>query len=281
MTNPYISHPARITEIVNETPDKQTRSFRLSFLDPEDRIRFRFRAGQFAQLSIPGQGEIPIGIASSPSEDGDLLFTVHRVGRVTSALHGMHVGDCLGIRGPYGNGFPWEVMEGKTIVVVGGGFAFTTLRAAIAHMLTPGTRARFQDICVIYGCRSPEGFLYRAQLKDWQKRGDISLHLTVDDPGCSNWRGHVGLVPQIVREVAPSGGDDIMAIMCGPQAMIKFSVLALREMRYPPPQMFLSLENRMKCGIGICGRCNIGKDFVCKDGPVFTLAELAYSRGDL
>jgi len=281
VTNPYISYPVRITEIVNETPDKQTRSFKLRFIDPEDRTRFRFTAGQFAQLSIAGQGEMPIGIASSPSEEGDLLFTVHRVGRVTSFLHAMRVGDCIGLRGPYGNGFPWEIMAGKTIVVVGGGFAFTTLRAAIQQMLTPEMRSQFDDIYVVYGCRSPDGLLYKTQLRDWQKRGDISLHLTVDDQGSSGWRDHVGLVPQIVRKVAPSGSDNTIAVMCGPQAMIKFSVLALREMRYPPEQIYLSLENRMKCGIGVCGRCNIGKDFVCKDGPVFTLAQLVHSRGDL
>lgn len=281
MTNPYIPHPVRITEIVNETPDKQTRSFRLGFTDPAARIRFRFNAGQFAQLSVAGQGEIPIGIASSPSEEGDLLFTVHRVGRVTSCLHSMRVGDCIGLRGPYGNGFPWEIMAGKTIVIIGGGFAFTTLRAAIAHMLVPETRARFGDIHVVYGCRTPDGLLYKAQLRDWQRRSDIFLHLTVDNPGASGWGDHVGLVPQIVRRVAPSGTEDTIAIMCGPQAMIKFAVLALREMRYQPHQIFLSLENRMKCGIGTCGRCNIGKDFVCKDGPVFSLAELAKSRDDL
>ncbi len=274
MANPYRPYPVRITEIINETPDKQTRSFKLRFVNPDDRTRFVYEAGQFAQISLAGRGEIPIDIASSPTEKGDLLFSVHRAGHVTSHLHRLRRGDHLGLRGPYGKAFPWEEMKGKSVVVVGGGFAFTTLRAGITYMLAEENRSDFSDIRVIYGCRSPNGLLYMRDLRDWRKRGDIAVHLTVDDPGNTSWQDHIGLVPQIVERVVPPHGHDAYAIVCGPQVMIKFTVMALRGLGYSPQRIILSLENRMKCGIGLCGRCNIGKDYVCKEGPVFTVAQL-------
>lgn len=281
MTNPFRPYPVRINELINETPDKLTRSFKLGFLSPEDGARFIFSAGQFAQLSVAGWGEIPIGIASSPTEGGDLLFTVHKAGHVTSRLHAMAVGDHIGLRGPYGKGFPWDAMRGSSVVVVGGGFAFTTLRAAVMYMLAEENRSDFRDIRVVYGCRSPQGLLYGRDLGNWRKRCDMALDLTVDDPGNTSWHHHIGLVPQIVKKVVPTGASDAYAMVCGPQVMIKFTVMALRELGYPPERIILSLENRMKCGIGMCGRCNIGKDFVCKEGPVFTVAQLADLPDDL
>ena len=271
MQNPYLPYPVRIDEIVTETEDKNLKTFKFVFLNPEDEKKFDFRAGQFAELSVTGKGEIPIGIASSPTEKGFVMFTVNKVGLVSSHLHAMATGDIMGIRGPLGNWFPWEILEGKNVVIIGGGFAFTTLRASIIYMFA--NRDRFGDITVVYGARTPGMLLYKDELIEWEKRNDIDIHLTIDREA-PKWPYHVGLGPNIAEQVAPRGDDDTYAIVCGPPIMIKFTLPVLNNLGYDHKNIILSLENRMKCGIGMCGRCNVGRHFVCKDGPVFTLAQL-------
>ena len=274
MENPYLPYPVRIDSIINETKDRNLKTFRLVFLNSEDSEKFVHRAGQFAELSIAGKGEIPIGIASSPTEQGYLLFTVNKLGLVTTALHQMGVGDIMGVRGPLGNWYPWEQMEGKNVVIIGGGFAFTTLRASIVYMLHPENRSRFKDITVIYGARSPGMLLYKDELAAWQERDDIHMHITVDATDDPNWRYNVGFVPTVTQEKAPSSRDAYV-ILCGPPIMIKFTLPILSELAFPKERTIMSLEMRMKCGIGMCGRCNIGSEYVCKDGPVFSLAQLS------
>jgi NAD(P)H-flavin reductase len=184
----------------------------------------------------------------------------------------MKVGDTMGIRGPLGNWYPWEKMEGKNVIIIGGGFAFTTLRSSIIYMLA--NRSKFKDIHVIYGARSPGMLLYRDELAEWEKRDDIHMHITVDGTDDPNWKYNVGFVPTITEQKAPASDGETYAIICGPPIMIKFTQPVLDKLGYDHDHIIMSLENRMKCGIGMCGRCNIGKEFVCKDGPVFTLAEL-------
>ncbi len=274
MDNPYVPYPVRIDEIQNATVDKSLKTFKFVFLNPEDETRFAYRAGQFAELSIPGKGEIPIGIASSPTEKGYVKFTVFKTGVVTSHLHNMKVGDIMGIRGPLGNCYPWETLEGKNVVIIGGGFAFTTLRSSIVYMLDPANRSKFGNIDVVYGARFPGMLLYRDELFEWEARDDINMHITVDGTDDPDWKYHTGFVPQIVEQKAPKADPDTYAIICGPPIMIKFTQPALEKLGYGPEQIIMSLENRMKCGIGMCGRCNIGKELVCKDGPVFTLEQI-------
>jgi NAD(P)H-flavin reductase len=274
MENPYLPYPVRIDSIITETNDRNLKTFKLVFLNSEDCERFVYRAGQFAELSIAGKGEIPIGIASSPTEQGYLLFTVNKVGLVTTALHQMGVGDIMGVRGPLGNWYPWEQMEGKNVVIIGGGFAFTTLRASIVYMLHPENRSRFKDITVIYGARSPGMLLYKDELAAWEERDDIRMHITVDATDDPNWRYNVGFVPTVTQEKAPSSRDAYV-ILCGPPIMIKFTLPILSELAFPIERIIMSLEMRMKCGIGMCGRCNIGTEYVCKEGPVFSLAQLS------
>jgi NAD(P)H-flavin reductase len=270
--NPYLPYPVRISEIITETEDKNLKTFKYVFINPEDEEKFDYQAGQFAELSIAGKGEIPIGIASSPVEKGFLKFTVNKVGLVSTHLHNMKVGDVMGIRGPLGNWYPWDTMEGKNVVIIGGGFAFTTLRSSIVYMLA--NRDRFKEIHVIYGARTPGMLLYVDELKEWEKRDDINMHITVDATDDPNWKYNKGFVPTITDQKAPHGNDDTYAIICGPPIMIKFTQPVLEKLDYAHDHIIMSLENRMKCGIGICGHCNIGRHFVCKDGPVFTLNQL-------
>ena len=274
MLNPYLPYSVKIDSVITETEDRNLKTFKLVFLNSADGKRFVHQAGQFAELSIAGKGEIPIGIASSPTEQGHLLFTVNRVGVVTTALHQMMAGDVIGVRGPLGNWYPWEQMEGKNVVIIGGGFAFTTLRASIVYLLHSDNRGRFGDITVIYGARTPGMLLYKDELKTWDKRSDIQMHITVDATDQPDWKYNVGFVPTVTQEKAPSA-KDAYAIVCGPPIMIKFTLPILRELGFPDERIIMSLEMRMKCGIGMCGRCNIGTEYVCKEGPVFTLAQLA------
>ena len=274
MENPYLPYPVRIDDIVVETEDRNLRTFKLVFLDPKDEEKFAYRAGQFAELSIAGRGEIPIGIASSPVEKGFLKFTINRAGVVTSHLHQMKPGDIMGVRGPLGNWYPWDRLEGKNILIVGGGFAFTTLRSSIIYMLDPQNRSKFGDISVVYGARTPGMLLYKDELIEWEKRDDIHMHITVDATDDPDWKYNVGFVPPITEQKAPQGDDNSYAIVCGPPIMIKFTQPVLEKLGYTHDHIIMSLENRMKCGIGMCGRCGIGKELVCKDGPVFTLAEI-------
>ena len=273
MRNPYLPYPVRIDEIITETEDKNLKTFKFVFINPDDENGFSYTPGQFAELSIAGKGEIPIGIASSPTEKGFVKFTVNKVGAVTSHLHNMSVGDTMGIRGPLGNCYPWEEMEGKNVVIVGGGFAFTTLRSSIIYMLHPENRPRFKDIIVVYGARTPGMLLYKDELAAWEKRDDIKMHITVDGTSDPEWKYNIGFVPAITEKKITSA-DNAIAIVCGPPIMIKFTQPVLEKLGFPPEKIILSLEMRMKCGIGKCGRCNIGDQYVCKDGPVFSLAQL-------
>ena len=274
MENPYLPYPVRIDDIIVESEDRSLKTFKFVFLNSEDEAKFAYKAGQFAELSIAGRGEIPIGIASSPVEKGFIKFTVNKAGVVTSHLHNMRVGDIMGVRGPLGNSYPWETLKGKNILIVGGGFAFTTLRSSIIYLLDPANRPNYKDITVVYGARSPGMLLYKEELMAWEKRDDINMHITVDGTNDPDWKYNVGFVPPVTEQKAPPGDADSYAIVCGPPIMIKFTQPVLEKLGYDHDHIILSLENRMKCGIGMCGRCNIGRELVCKDGPVFTLSQV-------
>jgi len=275
--NPYIPMPVEIIKIIDEVETHDIKSFRLKFLNKEDEAKFNYLPGQFSELSIYGKGESPIGIASSPTEAGYVEFTVQRAGAiqpglVTAALHDMDEGAKIGLRGPLGNSWPIEFLEKKNIVVVGGGFAFTTLRSLINYVLHKDNRSRFGEITVIYGARTPGLLLYKDELAAWEKRDDIKTIITVDK-GDETWKGREGFVPAVCKDVAPSPKNAV-AVICGPPVMIKFTLPVFFELGFSKGNILTSLEMRMKCGIGKCGRCNVGSKYVCSDGPVFSLAEL-------
>jgi sulfhydrogenase subunit gamma (sulfur reductase) len=272
--NPYVPYKVRIEKVTVENDERDLKTFRLAFCDPSDGAAFSHRCGQFAMLHVPGAGEIPIGIASSPLDKGYVEFTVKRypTGSVTTALHDLSDGDTIGLRGPLGNGFPLDALKGKNLLVVGGGFAFTTLRAAIRYLLHDSVRKDYGDITIIYGARSPGELLYKQELAEWQKRSDVQTHITVDK-GDASWKGREGFVPAVVSQVAPSPAN-AHCIVCGPPIMLKFTMPPLLTLGFAPEAIITSQERRMSCGIGKCGRCNIGPKYVCKDGPVFTYAQM-------
>ncbi|MBA7508347.1 Anaerobic sulfite reductase subunit B [subsurface metagenome] len=274
MNNPYLPMSVTIKKITIENEDRDIKTFDLGFNDKKDADKFKYTCGQFAEISILGTGEAPIGIASSPMDKELVQFTVKKysTGVVTSALHNLCPGDMIGIRGPYGNGFPMKDFEGSNLVIVGGGFALTTLRSLTKYILHEKNRGRFKDITVLYGARSPGELIYKSELEQWEQREDINIHLTVDK-GDEKWKGRVGLVPNVLKELAPSSKDGV-ALVCGPFIMVKYTIPPLLDLGFSPERIFTSLEMRMKCGIGKCGRCNIGSKYVCKDGPVFTYKEL-------
>ena len=271
MSNPYLPNLTVIQKITQENDVNDIKTFKLTFKNPDQLHDFKYRCGQFAELSLFGIGECPIGIGSSPL-DNFLEFTVKKVGMVTTALHNCEEGEIIGVRGPYGNSWPLERLENHDIFILGGGFAFTTLRSLIKYILHEENRDKFGQLCAIYGARDPGELLYKYDLKAWEKRDDIQVIPTIDRPA-NGWMGRVGFPNQIIKEVA-SDTTNSFAIICGPPIMIRFTVPILVQLGFPSENILTSLEMRMKCGIGKCGRCNIGNKYVCKDGPVFSYKEL-------
>ncbi len=265
--NPYLPEIAVVKEIIPETPTIIT--LQVVFKDPEKMKNFTFRPGQVGQLSVFGTGEATFVINSPPSCKDYLQFSVMKVGEVTRRIHQLTVGDTIGVRAPLGNGFPYEVMKGKDILLIAGGIGMAPLRTLLLYMID--NREDYGDITLIYGARTPQDFCYRYEFGNW-KAGKVNLILTVDNefPG---WPHRVGFVPTILSEEAPSPNNRI-AVVCGPPIMIKFVLFGLRELGFENSQIYTTLEKRMKCGIGLCGRCNIGEKYVCVDGPVFSMEEL-------
>jgi len=270
--NPYLPHPATIAQITRETEANDVKTFRVEFCDPSAWEQFHYRPGQFAEISVFGVGEAPISITSSPTQKGYLEFSVKKLGQVTTALHYSAEQTVIGVRGPYGNTFPVDMMQGKDLLFVGGGIGLAPLRSLINYVLSPEHRGEFGRVKIIYGARSSGDLVFKDELATWEKRDDIDLVVTIDRPE-EGWSGRVGFVPAVLKEEAPSP-EGMIAVTCGPPIMIKFVLSTLTELGFSPDQIVTTLEMRMKCGIGKCGRCNIGNKYVCLDGPVFTYRQL-------
>ncbi|MEW6524376.1 MAG: FAD/NAD(P)-binding protein [Bacillota bacterium] len=272
MKNPYVPEEAIIEEIIEETAVNDVKTFRVVFTSEETRRSFSYRPGQFAEVSVFGLGEAPISITSSPTQEGYLEFSIKKAGVVTTALHHAEQGDRIGVRGPYGNVFPVEDMEGKNLVFIAGGIGLAPLRSLFNYCIHQKNRPKFQSVTMIYGARSPGDLVFKWELEKWDARPDIDQYVTVDR-GDEKWTGRVGFVPAVLMDVKPSP-ENTVAITCGPPIMIKFVLQNLEQLGFTPEQIVTTLEMRMKCGIGKCGRCNIGSQYVCMDGPVFTYAQL-------
>jgi len=267
--NIYKPYLARIENITVETPD--TKTLKLVFVDEDVRNNFKFKAGQFGEYSVFGEGESTFCIASSPTRNGYIECTFRKVGRVTKALSLLQPGDVIGFRGPYGNTFPIDEWAGMNLVFIAGGIGLAPIRCVIWNALD--NRDKFKDITIVYGARTFYDLVYKHELEEWKNRGDAKVVVTVDPgPQDPSWKGEVGFVPTIVEKTAPSP-ENTIAVICGPPIMIKLTLPVLSKLGFKPDKIYTTLENRMKCGVGMCGRCNVGKFFVCKDGPVFTLEQ--------
>ena len=266
--NPYVPYKATVIEVVKETANIMT--FRVVLDDPEEMKNFKFEPGQVGQLSLFGAGEATFVINSPPTRMDYLQFSVMKVGEVSARLHSLKAGDKVGVRAPLGNAFPYEAMKGKDIVFIGGGIGMAPLRTLLLYMLD--NRDDYGRISLLYGARSPQDMAYSYETEEWLKRDDLTTVLTIDREA-EGWAHKVGLIPNILLEMNPSPKNTI-AITCGPPIMIKFTIQALKQLKFDDAQIYTTLEKRMKCGIGICGRCNIGTKYVCIDGPVFSYAEL-------
>ena len=265
--NPFRPELATIQDIIQENSNILT--FRVVLNDEQRMREFSFQPGQVGQLSVFGVGESTFVINSPPTRKEYLQFSVMRAGEVTQRLHQLNVGDQIGVRAPLGNGFPVDALKGHDILFIAGGIGMAPLRTLLLYMLD--NRQDYGDITVIYGARSPEDLCYTYEFDEWRS-GDVRLVLTVDRefPG---WKDRVGFVPTILTEEAPSSYN-CKAITCGPPIMIKFVLIGLKRLDFEDHQIITTLEKRMKCGIGLCGRCNIGTKYVCVDGPVFSYEEL-------
>lgn len=264
----------RISRTVIETDDQSLKSFELVFEHREDQERFlaAYRPGQFCQLSIFGKGEAPFGVASAAWEGNLVRFTVNKIGVFTTALHALKPGDSLGMRGPLGHGYPLDAWKGANLLIIGGGYAFTTLYALTLHLICPDVRPSYAGLTVLYGARQPGLFLYQADLTTWYERKDLLFYQTIDQAQ-EGWDHFTGYVPDLLKKLAPSSVNTV-AVVCGPPVMISLTLPVLRQLGFAAECIFTSLEKRMKCGLGKCGRCNIGSEYICTDGPVFSLAQL-------
>lgn len=267
MSNIYMPLKAKIHEIIQDTPDIKT--FRFTIPEKGD---LQFMPGQFCEFSVFGEGECTFCIASSPTRKEFLECSIKKIGRVTEVIHRLGPESTIGFRGPYGNWFPVDDLKGKNLIFVGGGIGLAPLRSLIQYVID--NRRDYREITIIYGARSVADLCYKNELKDWAQVPDCELILTVDPGGeTPDWNGKVGFVPTVLSEVAPSR-ENAKVITCGPPIMIKFTVIALEKMGFAPEDIITTLEMNMKCGLGKCGRCNIGNVYVCKHGPVFTYAEI-------
>lgn len=268
--NIYLPYIMVVDKITKEAPGVKT--LRMKFKNEEDEKNFSFRVGQFAEYSAFGEGECTFCVASSPTRKGYVECTFRHAGRVTSGLDRLEEGQTMGFRGPFGNSFPVEEWKGKNIVFVAGGIALPPMRCVIQYVLD--NRQDYGNVTIVYGAKTVNDLVYKDELKEWDERPDVNLVQTVDPGGeTPDWKGEVGFVPNVLDKVAPQS-DNTVAVVCGPPIMIKFTFPVLEKLGFKDELTFTTLENRMKCGVGKCGRCNVGKMYVCKDGPVFSKVQL-------
>ncbi|MDY6985121.1 MAG: FAD/NAD(P)-binding protein [Candidatus Thermoplasmatota archaeon] len=238
----------------------------------DDGTSLGHKPGQFVELSILGIGEAPISVSSAPSQGNTFELCVRAVGNVTNGLHRLNVGDKVGIRGPFGNGFDANFLKGKDILFVGGGIGIAPLRSLINYVLA--NRESYGKATILYGCREPCELLFDYEVAEWEKRDDVEHYLTVDKcPDGACWDGNIGVITTIIPK-ADFDPNTTYAVICGPPIMYKFVIKSLKEKDVPDDHIILSLERRMKCGVGKCGHCQINGIYVCQDGPVFNYADI-------
>ena len=267
MRDTLIPQVGIVTDIREETPDVKT--FRV--VAPEGGKLFEHMPGQCAMVCVPGVGEAMFSITSSPTNREYQEFSIKRCGVLTDHLHTLEPGSEIMVRGPYGNHFPVETeLKGKNLLFIAGGIGLAPLRSVINYVLD--NRENYGTVDILYGSRSADDLVQRKEIEEvWSKIPGVNVHLTIDREQ-EGWDGHVGFVPSYLKEL--NFDTNRTALLCGPPIMIKFCLQALEEMGFSKEQVYTTLELRMKCGIGKCGRCNIGSKYVCKDGPVFRFDQI-------
>jgi NAD(P)H-flavin reductase len=273
MANPYLIHPATIVEKIREAEDINT--YRVRLVDESVRRRFRFKAGQFNMVYLFGVGEVAISIVSDPDEPELLGHTIRAVGRVTKAMADLQPGDVLGIRGPFGQGWPLEEARGCDVVIVTGGLGCAPVVGAIEYIFR--RRRDYGSVRIIHGVKTPKDLLYRERFESWGRFPDTEVLLTSGQPD-KTWHYHIGVVTELFERVTIDPGTSIV-LMCGPEIMMRLGVPILMRRGIPETAIYLSLERHMECGIGLCGHCQLGPYFLCKDGPVMRYDRVAQWLG--
>jgi NAD(P)H-flavin reductase len=258
---PMLPSLARIRTIRKETHD--TFTFELERADGT--TGFSFKAGQFNMVYVFGVGEVPVSISGNPTDSSVLVHTIRSVGTVTKVMRTLKRGDFLGVRGPFGSHWPVVEAAGSDIMIVAGGIGLAPLRPALYHALSQ--RERYGKVVLLYGTRTPDDILYRRELERWRSRFDLDVYITVDRAP-SGWRGNVGVVTTLIQKV-PFDPLNTVAMVCGPEVMMRFTVQELQKHGIKGEDLYISMERNMKCAVGFCGHCQYGPVFICKDGPVF------------
>ena len=259
--DPMLPRPYRVLRVTHETED----TFTVVFESVNGSRETPFSAGQFNMLYIYGVGEIPISISGDPSDPKRLVHTTRSVGTVTQAMRTMKRGHMIGVRGPFGSQWPVDEAEGYDIIIVAGGIGLAPLRPALYQFISQ--RERYGRIVLLYGTRSPADILFKHELEAWRARFDLEIYVTVDR-AMTSWRGNVGVVTTLIPK-APFDPTQSMALVCGPEIMMRFTAVELEKRGVAPDKIYISMERNMKCAIGFCGHCQFGPHFICKDGPVF------------
>lgn len=263
MKDIYQPIEATIEDIIDETPTIKT-----FVLQPKE--KFEFKTGQFIELTLPGIGEAPFTPSSDPNVTDKIELTIMNVGRVTSLLHKTSKDTPLGLRGPYGKGYPLDKFEGKDVLIVGGGVGLAPLRSLLFSLFTEINK--YNQVVLRYGARTPSDIVFKNSLPEWSKRKKVNI-LTTVDVGDITWKGNVGLVTTILKDL-PTDLKRAVSVVCGPPIMMKFVTLKLLDLGFKPKDIYLSMEKNMSCGLGKCGHCRLGRYYTCKDGPVFCYEDL-------
>jgi sulfhydrogenase subunit gamma (sulfur reductase) len=272
MITPYLIHPARITARRVET--EGIHSFSMQFVNPALRREYRFKAGQFNMLYAFGVGEVPISIVSDPAQPEVLEHTVRETGRVTSVMARWQPGDIVGVRGPYGNGWPMEAARGRDVVIVTGGLGCAPVVAVINYIFR--RRDEYGDLQILHGVKTPNDLLYRERFDQWRRAPRTRVYLTSDQPD-KTWRDRIGVVTDLFDELAVTPSTIVM--MCGPEVMMRYAAHALIQKGVADDAIHLSMERRMECAVGLCGHCQYRERFVCRDGPVFSYRAVRQTLG--
>lgn len=273
-TNPFLPEPARIVRMSYLTED--VKFFQVRIVDMEKALSFRYLPGQFAMISVLGAGEAPFSISSTPSRPGLLEFCIRKAGSVTNAIFRLKENDLIGVRGAYGNGFPIERMKQKDILIVMGGLGAAPLRSVLLYCLD--NRDQFRRVSLLHGAKRPDEMIFREEFFSLKEREDLECLLAVDGDDTGKWKENIGVVTTLFPKLKELDSANTYALVCGPPVMYKFVIKELVNLNIPKDQILMTLERRMKCGVGKCGHCAIDYIYTCLDGPVFTYWDVIHMR---